>query len=114
MPSQIVRQPNGLLAVFSTVVDDFTILDATEAEMRAEWTARIGIVEGNAKVDRGLRDEFIGVGPPAVPLRDDGLDRWRDCLHTVRIIHGAEQAAKREQAGSKPAVVVVEDDGCPD
>jgi hypothetical protein len=33
MGNQIIRQPNGLLAVFSTETDTITVYDATEAEL---------------------------------------------------------------------------------
>ena len=33
MGQQIIRQPNGLYAVWSTVVDDFVLVNATPAEI---------------------------------------------------------------------------------
>ena len=33
MPSQMIRQPNGRFALWSTIVDDFVLLDATADEM---------------------------------------------------------------------------------
>ena len=37
MGQQIIKQPNGLYAVFSAVVDDFVIEDATPYEIVDEW-----------------------------------------------------------------------------
>lgn len=37
MPKQIVKQPNGLYALWSTVVDDFVCVDATAEEIVAEF-----------------------------------------------------------------------------
>lgn len=40
------------------------------------------------KVNRGLLDE------PCPPFfdrtHDDGLDRWRDCLETIEMVHGRD------------------------
>ena len=37
MGQQIIKQPNGYYAVFSSVVDNFVILDATPQEIIDEW-----------------------------------------------------------------------------
>lgn len=37
---QIIRQPDGLLAVFSTVVDDWVLTDATAAELEDYYAAK--------------------------------------------------------------------------
>lgn len=97
MPQYVVRQPNGLLATFSTIVDDFTVLDATEAEMRAEWIDKIGREEGNAKVQRGVDDDMTGLGDTTAA---DGLNRWRDALRTIRMVHGEDRAQRRIETTS--------------
>lgn len=38
MGRQIIKQPNGLYAVFSSIVDDFIIVDATSQDIIAEYT----------------------------------------------------------------------------
>ena len=89
MPSRIVRQPNGLFAQFSTVVDDFTHYGMTEAE------AYEVCLEGHApevaknKMRRGVEDDMNGLSPKA-GRAPDGLNRWRDALYTIALIHGAE------------------------
>lgn len=39
MPRQIIKQPDGLFAVWSTVVDGFVMIDATPKEIIEEWVA---------------------------------------------------------------------------
>jgi hypothetical protein len=94
MPSRVVRQPNGLLAVFSTVVDDFTRMDLTESEALRWAREHMGRADAEAKVRRGLDDENPWTGE-----RGDGLSRWRDALETVRAVHGEARAGRRRRAG---------------
>ena len=39
MSRSVVKQPNGLWAMWSSIVDDFLIIDATEEEI-IEWSAQ--------------------------------------------------------------------------
>lgn len=102
---RIVRQPNGLLARFSDPIDDFTDFNMTEAEAldlcrtlgETEAGARHRVGSGTADLPV-LRVCLTGIGVEARPWRHDarydGLDRWRDCLMTIRAIHG-EGTAER-------------------
>lgn len=40
MGNQIIKQPDGLYAVFSSIVDDFVIINATPQFIVEEWTAQ--------------------------------------------------------------------------
>lgn len=90
MPSYVVRQPNGLYAVFSTIVDHFTVTDATADELVGYFEGQMSRDDAQAKVLRGVQDDCTHVCERAA---DDGLNRWRDALETVRAVHG-EAAAK--------------------
>lgn len=60
MGQQIIRQPDGRLAVFSSVVDGFVILDATPEELiewRAEEAAKQARENTRAEIDRVLSGE---------------------------------------------------------
>jgi hypothetical protein len=82
MAWRIVKQPDGLLARFSEVVDNFTAVNMTEQEAVEECQLRgLSLAEAKEKVRRGIEDE---------PVRgfvertaNDGLDRWRDALETI-------------------------------
>lgn len=51
MSHQIIRQPDGLLCVWSTVVDDFIVVDATPKEL-IESYARIAEEKARADTQR--------------------------------------------------------------
>ncbi len=102
MPWFIVKQPNGLYARFSTVVDDFTVLDMTRDEAREECRREpgMGIVEAEEKVRKADAEALCHVTmgqPQGVPL-----SRWRGCLETVRRVHGPEAAGDRAAVGEAP------------
>ena len=84
MPSRFVVQPNGLLARFSTVIDDFTEMNMTEsaaAEVIAQEYA-----------ERAKNDSTQAI---ARAKADTTGDRWGDCLSTIREIHGDHAVDER-------------------
>jgi hypothetical protein len=91
----IVKQPNGLYARFSTVVDDFTHMNMTGDEAREEsrrepgcgrWEADEGVLRADREARLYCLDD-AEVGKP--------LARWRNALDTIRTIHGAARVAER-------------------
>lgn len=64
MAKRLVQQPNGLYAVFSTVVDEFVVEDATMEEViefgaeyaaesaRREWAGRFKVLESRTEEHR--------------------------------------------------------------
>lgn len=48
MGQQIIRQPDGKLAVFSSVTDTFVVVDATPEEI-IEWRAEAGAEEARER-----------------------------------------------------------------
>jgi hypothetical protein len=60
MGQQIIQQPDGRLAVFSSVVDAFVVVDATPEELiewRAEEAAKQARENTRAEIDRVLSGE---------------------------------------------------------
>lgn len=51
MGHQIIEQPDGRLAVFSTVVDAFVVLDATPEEL-ADWYAEEAAKDARERTQR--------------------------------------------------------------
>ncbi len=90
MPSYFVVQPDGRLAQFSTVVDDFTALNMTDEEavqmVVAEEAERAKLI-----ALQGITRARLTAG------------RWEDCLHTVGEIHGPDVAAERQQQAKEPS-----------
>ncbi len=80
MPSRVVKQPNGLLGYFSTIVDDFTYINMSRDEMIEVCRGHMGNQEAVDKVDRGIADAM----------------RWKDSLTTIVVVHGAKVARERK------------------
>jgi len=90
----MLKQPNGLIAIFSSVVDDFTHWDATPEEALAYGVEQWGRSEAQETLDRALMD---------VPLwkphsADDGLGRWRETLTAIAFRHGVKHLQDRLEA----------------
>lgn len=87
----MLKQPNGLIAFFSSVVDDFTVWDATPEEALAHGVEKWGRSEAQDELDKALMD--IGLWKPY--SADDGLGRWRESLTTVAFQHGVKRLKER-------------------
>jgi hypothetical protein len=74
-------QPNGKLARFSTVVDNFTHVNLTEEEAFVAAFEDMGRGEAEAKVARGIARGI------------DAEGGWNECLETIRAIHGEGMCA---------------------
>lgn len=100
MPRRIVRQPNGLYAEFSTIVDTFTVINMTEEEAYTHCRKEMGERDAKAKVKRAVRDEKYYTPPPEC---GNGTWRWRNDLSTVKYIHGKKAKKKLKKLASIPA-----------
>ena len=79
MPKFSVKQPNGLYAVFSTIVDDFTYVDQTRDEALEYWRDVCGLDCAKRKVHNADTEDALGYPwPDSRPLA-----RWRDCFGTI-------------------------------
>ena len=89
-----VRQPNGRLARWSTIVDHFTEYDMTEAEAIESWLDDVGRKDATRLVREGIEEEpaWGKVGH----VSGDGLDRYRRCIDTIARVHGEAEAKKTE------------------
>lgn len=93
---RIVKQPNGLLARFSDIVDNFTELNMTEPEA-VELCSKVydlSMPDAMRKVLAGVEDWK----PWTIGERGDGLSRWRDSLEKIQTVHGDEASQKVLQA----------------
>lgn len=85
MAWRIVKQPNGLLARFSDIIDDFTDMNMTEAEA-LELCRAYGMSEEDAK-----RKVLAGV---------QDWKRWNDSLTRIENAHGEKVASERAGQGA--------------
>lgn len=96
MAWRMVKQPNGLLARFSDIVDDFTHLNMTENEAIQVCMTEHGMSEeaAKAKVRGGVEDWRPWTqGTPGT-----GHDRWDDAIETIKDIHGIATVQERLKA----------------
>jgi hypothetical protein len=92
MAWRIVKQPNGLLARFSDIVDDFTHYNLTVKQaVKVCQDQSMGEAEAKQKVQNGVLD----LKPWGTKPSEDGLSRWRDCLDTIKSVHGTKAMKKR-------------------
>lgn len=83
---RFVRQPNGLLARFSDVVDNFTHCNLSTREAIEVCCSEHGMSEAAAatKVRGGTEDWK----PFTSQEKGSGLDRWNEALASIKMIHG--------------------------
>ncbi|MFG6179612.1 hypothetical protein ACGTN6_20450 [Halomonas sp. THAF12] len=86
MAWRFVKQPNGLLAIFSDVVDDFTYVNMTAAQAFDHCKSKHGLSDADAhqKVRAGLDDWK----PWAHTVKGSGHDRWDESLRIIQDAHG--------------------------
>lgn len=102
MAWRFVKQPNGLLARFSEVVDDFTDYDMSELE-----ATEVTMSLYNCNETAALQKVAYGTNDAPIPGfiessgRNDGLDRWRDAIEIIKRVHGEEVASDRISSMSK-------------
>jgi hypothetical protein len=84
MPRYFVTQPNGLFAEFSTVVDNFTGWNFSEAKMREACNDN-PIAAGRAIADESPIWGYDGTG---MCCNQKPLRGWHDCLDTILHCHG--------------------------
>lgn len=104
MGRRIVREPEDdpvgsqlRFAVFSDIVDDFTVLRMTLGDAVDYCIEDEGMGELDAldKVRRAVVDEPPHLSTPGYPPPDswdgsDGLGRWRQCMEQRKAVHGRE------------------------
>ena len=81
MGIKAIRQPDGLYARFSSIVDDFTHLNCTRKEIWEVFRDEGGIDFANKMIERA----------------DKEPERWEEELKTIKEIHGSEVAELRRK-----------------
>ena len=93
MAWRLVKQPNGLIARFSDIVDHFTHANMDEALVASE------LCDVSPDV---VADKLLGAAQDDVwgkVEQTDGFNRWRESLATIRAIHGEEHVVMVDQLG---------------
>ena len=84
MAWRIVKQPNGKLARFSDIADNFTHWNMTEKQALDLCRSFMGEGQAQEKVRAGIEDHK----PWQNKVKGSGTDRWEDALETIEMQHG--------------------------
>lgn len=93
MPQRVIKQPNGLLALFSSIVDNLLVYDCTPDEMfgflTTEYRAPFTPDQARWKIDQGARDMIYGENNTG-----DGRWRWDDDMFHALIVHWHDESER--------------------
>lgn len=76
----IVQQPDGLYSVFSTIVDDFIIIDATPDEIINEY-----VEDEREYIKQRVENELERMKKPHYAHMS-----YEEALATIKMVHGKE------------------------
>lgn len=85
MPQRIVKQPNGLYAIWSTVVDDFVLIDATRKEIVDHFWEHHSRRDIEDRVNR-IADQLDAVGMPYGQF----TQTFEECVAEIKERHGQD------------------------
>lgn len=94
MGKQIVKQPNGLYAVWSSVVDDFVLLDATPDDIVNESVNEYR-QQMATNVLRVIQELDAGHKPYCQFQKT-----WQECLDDIKELHGPDAESLKLAASS--------------
>lgn len=87
MPSYLLKQPDGKIAIFSSEVDDFTYYGLSEEEALEIGVEKGGRSAALEKLQNALEDKRL----MERDFVSDGLGRWRESLQTIAFQHGLKK-----------------------
>ena len=88
----IVKQPNGLWAIFSTVADDFIYVDLPDLEKYIQEERQDAAIATEKNI-REIQQQIEKYGSFWMT--------FEDCMETVKAVHGAKKEAKLRKSISK-------------
>lgn len=95
MGNRAVKQPNGLYARFSEVVDDFTHANFSREELGSLYRDEGGVEFANSKLQRA----------------ENAVHRFDEAIGIIKCVHGKELAEQRRKELSEPPQEAKEQNG---
>ena len=89
MGSQIIKQPNGKYAIFSSIVDDIVFYEATEKDIVKYFVDRE--VE---RITQHVRETIESLDKGGKPSFQFTMT-WEEALDTAKRVHGAKWKAPK-------------------
>ena len=99
MGQQIIQQPNGKYAVWSSVVDAFVLLDCEPNEIIDEW-----LEQERRRLTRAVTEIVDKLNRGERPYYQFTMD-WADALHTYKQVHGKDFDFDAEMADNAEPLV---------
>lgn len=108
MPRCFVKQPNGLIAIWSSIVDDFISVDNTADEaIHSEVTdRRYSSYPGDLYHD--LAKELCNIATEGRAWK--WAPNWQEAIETIRELHGDDKANERLAMIDNPSAIVAQRD----
>lgn len=100
----IVKQPNGRLARFSDVVNDFTHLDMSEEDALALCRE----IMPPSVATRTVQDAQDDIRPGIQNAKGNGLWRWKHSLQSIAMVHGLQAVEKLLNEHNFPKDILAE------
>ena len=91
MGRSLVQQPDGKLAIFSTIVDDFVMTDATEKEI---VNALVSEFRKRTKIEVANTVKLLNGGKmqDCYPYYTRGEVTWAECEKERKRVHGKKKS----------------------
>lgn len=99
MATRVLRQPNGLLCLFSTVTDKTFAYDSRPVDIIDDLTAFMNYEQAVESLRRGLADSPTN---RRTDDPDDGLRRWREAWETIEGVHEGTTLRAEAEAAMSP------------
>ena len=86
MGRSIVKQPNGFYAVWSSVVDDFIVIDASAEEIISEY------------VTDAIKEIEVRVNAEIENIEEKGKSHrtFEECIRIIKSVHGKDAESLKE------------------
>ena len=90
MGQQIIKQPDGKYAIWSSTADDFVALNCKPQDIIEMW-----VEEERRRIEEMVAEEIRKLNDPKARLRCTQIS-WTEALHERKEVHGWEKGFKRD------------------
>lgn len=95
MARQIIKQPNGLFCVWSSVVDDFIMMNATPQDIIDCW-----VLEEKEEIENRVKDVTDQISKGENPYHGH-VKTFSERVDWVKVQHGQRKSDLRRKDGEK-------------
>jgi hypothetical protein len=89
MGREIIKQPNGKYAVFSSVIDNFIFVNVTKEEY-----IKFRVKEETMRIEASLLDLFLILDKGENPYPNYEQHTFEEALNWIEEVHGKEEKLK--------------------